>query len=80
MVKLLIRHGAEIDKQDGIGGTALMGATYYGHERVVDLLLRHGAEINLRDSLGCTALMLAADKRRRQTPRAGGRVAAAARR
>ena len=43
VVELLLRHGAEINKQSSNGGTALMIATNYGHERVVELLLRRGA-------------------------------------
>ena len=41
-------------ERDGVSGlTLLMGAGFYGHERVIELLLRHGAEINLRDRDGC---------------------------
>jgi len=48
----------------GDGGTALMGAAYIGHERVVDLLIQHGAEVNLQRSSGFTALMSAAGQGR----------------
>ena len=60
VVELLIRHGAEIDKQNYRGRTALMSAASYGHERVVELLLQRGAEINKQDSDGFSALMVAA--------------------
>ena len=75
VVKLLLRHGAEINLQSNGGGTALMFAALHGHERVVDLLLRHGAEINLQDSDGCTALMRRHGRppRRRALLAAGGR-------
>ena len=60
LIELLLRRGAEIDKQNGKGGTALMGAAQEGHERAVELLLQRGAEINKQNSDGCTALMFAA--------------------
>ena len=61
-------------ERGGVSGfTLLMGAANQGHERVVEVLLRHGAEINLQSSNGGAA-------RRRQRPRAGGRVADTARR
>ena len=37
------------------GGTALMIAARYGHERVVELLLQRGADANLQESNGGTA-------------------------
>ena len=81
VVKLLIRHGAELNLQNSGGGTALMLAASNGHERVVELLIRHGADVNLQNSKGDTALMLAADMLPpTRTPRAGGRVADTARR
>jgi len=60
LIELLLRRGAEIDKQNGKGGTALMGAAQEGHERAVELLLQRGAEVNKQNSDGCTALMFAA--------------------
>ena len=36
LVELLIRRGAEVDKQSSNGWTALMCAAFKGHERVVD--------------------------------------------
>ena len=42
VVKLLLRHGAEINLQSNGGGTALMLATGWDHPAVVRRLLRAG--------------------------------------
>lgn len=42
------------------GWTALMLASYYGHEQTVTLLLKHGASVHATDSGGNTALHWAA--------------------
>lgn len=39
--------------------TALMWASYKGHENVVNLLIKYGANLDIKDNLGNTALMMA---------------------
>jgi uncharacterized protein len=56
----LLQKGAEVDKADGDGRTALMYAAYNGHSQVVRELLAHNARVNMTDVAGRTALMFAA--------------------
>jgi serine/threonine protein kinase len=58
---LLLKHGANVNTQSGVGWTALHFAAIYGKEEVVRLLLEEGADINIRSSLGKTALDQATD-------------------
>jgi hypothetical protein len=51
--------GAHVDKKDGFGMTALMGASFYGHTEVVRLLLDKGALLDEKGEHGRTALLLA---------------------
>jgi len=48
-VQGLIRSGAWVDTRDSFGNTALMNASFQGHEEVVRLLLQSGAAVNLRN-------------------------------
>jgi len=60
-VKLLLRHGANINKLDGFGRSAL----HYASERsqhCVELLLKRGASVNAIDTNRCTPLHWAAYK------------------
>ena len=59
VVRLLLDAGADRNKANGAGTTALMMASDPGHSEVVCLLLEAGAEKNLADSYGCAALMWA---------------------
>lgn len=52
-----LKHGFPVDVQNTEGYTALMMATYYGHQPVVSSLLAAGANRCLRDKRGHTALM-----------------------
>jgi ankyrin repeat protein len=65
-VKLLLDHGASIDRQterDYKSYTALMMAAMNGQADVVALLIKRGAKLNLRDREGKTALKLAKENR-----------------
>ena len=48
--------GADINLQTSYGYSALILASFNGHEAVVRLLLERGADVTLRTSSGCTAL------------------------
>ena len=71
--KILIRYGANLNIRDNNGYSAQNGATYKGHDKMVELfikngadllglLLANGANINERDSNVWTTLMIAAWK------------------
>lgn len=45
VVRMLLEHGANVEKADDHGTTALMRAALGGQEKVVQLLLDHGAEV-----------------------------------
>lgn len=49
IVKLLLKHGANINAQDQVGATALTYASAGGREDTVKLLLEHGADVNIKD-------------------------------
>ena len=59
IVEYLISRGAEIDKEDKNGCTALMLACKEGHTHIVESLLSHGAKIDKKDKNSCTPLMYA---------------------
>jgi len=56
----LLDQGANVNRQDMVGNTALMGVCFKGHTGLAQTLLDHGAEINLKNSNGATALIYAA--------------------
>jgi len=60
MVHLLVEHGADIDRRDAAGETALLAATRAGNRDDVATLLSLGADANLSDRDGNTPLHLAA--------------------
>lgn len=62
MAEQFISLGAEINKQDSTGTTALMVASQGGHKSVVQLLLKWSADINLGNNTGQTALMFASSE------------------
>jgi ankyrin repeat protein len=43
-VRLLLEHGADVEKKDIYGQTALQVAAEEGHDEVVELLRKHGAK------------------------------------
>jgi len=56
-VRLLLRRGAEVDRQTTeMRSTALHRAAVAGHAEVVRLLLEAGADVRIRDCDGLTAL------------------------
>ena len=57
----LLKAGADPNSRDKEGATALMQASAYGFENVVQLLIEHGAEVDATDANGRTALMYAAE-------------------
>lgn len=60
MVKLLIRHGADIRTRTLEGYTPLHEATRYGHREIAELLIDKGVEVNARADWDNTALREAA--------------------
>ena len=62
IVKVLLQCGANVDRKNSSGWTALMKASEKGDSKleIIDLLLRHGAQVDLQSDEGYTALMLAA--------------------
>lgn len=73
LIQFLLAHGAQVDRQNAQGTTALMFAINNHHRRdiegyekivadIVEALIRAKAQINLQDNHGITALMEAARK------------------
>jgi ankyrin repeat protein len=60
LVKILLRHGADINVSDEAGRTPLMLSAKMGHKEVVGHLLQKNAEIDRKDKQGHTALSLSA--------------------
>jgi ankyrin repeat protein len=63
VVKALIDAGADVDRQDHKGRTALMEASGRGCTEIVSQLLKAGARVNLANHSGWTALKIASDRR-----------------
>jgi len=59
LVKLLLKHKAQVNQPDGFKATALMAAAGKGHKALVELLLASGADAKARDDEGKDALALA---------------------
>jgi ankyrin repeat protein len=55
VVKLLLRHGADVDLDDGLGATALMYAVSNANVELVKILLEAGADPALKDKTGNNA-------------------------
>ena len=55
MTKLLVMLGADINKSDHKGMTALMLAAEYNDLQTIDFLVRSGAKTDLQDDFGATA-------------------------
>jgi ankyrin repeat protein len=59
VVTLLLRYGAEYDRQDKDGITAIMFASYHGHVHAVKALLNAGTNADIINKAGKTAMQLA---------------------
>jgi uncharacterized protein len=49
IVKILVRHNADLDQQDNDGKTALMMAAWHGYAEIVRVLIQHGANMDIRE-------------------------------
>jgi ankyrin repeat protein len=59
-VKVLIKHGAEIENKDSEGNTPLMkAAAHPGRSNIATVLLKIGAKVDERNALGETPLIIA---------------------
>src|SRR5205823_13473974 len=61
-VALLLKHGADVNGEDDNGETAMHGAAYRNHPKVVQLLADRGAKIaiwNQKNKTGLTPLVIA---------------------
>ena len=56
MVQMLLRRGADINKIQRDGSTALHAAAFFGHPHVVRLLLEYGARTDVKNTWQQTAL------------------------
>jgi len=59
LVKLLLKHKAQVNQPDGFKATALMAAAAKGNQALVELLLASGADAQAKDNEGKDALALA---------------------
>ena len=60
IVKLLITHGAKVNKPTLTQSTPLRGASFHGHVGVMEYLIANGAEINTPNCIGQSPLCIAA--------------------
>ena len=58
-VKLLVKHGADVNAVEAGGRTALQGAAYMGEDKIIQFLVDQGADLNAKDNYGRTALKIA---------------------
>ena len=56
----MLEHGADANRRNDRGQTALGGAAFKGYEEIIDALLEHGADIDAGNGGGMTPLMFAA--------------------
>jgi hypothetical protein len=59
LVKLLLKHKAQVNQPDGFKATPLMAAAGKGNKPLVELLLASGADVKVKDNDGKDALALA---------------------
>ena len=55
-VKLLLKNGADINKEDNDGETCLPSAIYSNNKKLVNLLIKNGIDINHQNKKGMCAL------------------------
>ena len=60
LVKMFLRYGANINKQDADGMTPLLYAVDAGHVKTVMILTKNGVDVNLANNKGETPLIQAA--------------------
>ncbi|KAK2148809.1 hypothetical protein LSH36_481g01031 [Paralvinella palmiformis] len=59
ITELLLKYGAEVNRQTKLGKTALHMASMFGHTDALELLLQHGCDIDAVDCGNNTALAYA---------------------
>ncbi|WP_353274418.1 ankyrin repeat domain-containing protein [Wolbachia endosymbiont (group B) of Hofmannophila pseudospretella] len=59
IVEILLKKGADVNKKDSYGPTALHLAAKNGHTNIVEILVEKGADVNVRDHHANTVLYLA---------------------
>ena len=59
LVKLLLKHKAQVNQADAFKATALMAAAGKGNKAMVELLLGSGADVKAKDEDGKDALAMA---------------------
>lgn len=62
IVKLLVRHGADVNSTTKTNSTPLRAACFDGHFEIVKYLVGHGADIEVANRHGHTCLMIACYK------------------
>src|SRR5688572_28763217 len=62
-VQALLKQGADVNRPQGDGATALHWAAYWDDVPTGDALLRAGANVNSANQLGVTPLMIACENR-----------------
>ena len=61
VVRLLLKHGADVNARTNYGSTPLHAAAAKGRVEVVQVLLEHGAIVGAKDNGGETALQVASN-------------------
>lgn len=62
IVKLLVRHGANVNSTTKTNSTPLRAACFDGHFEIVKYLVAHGADIEVANRHGHTCLMISCYK------------------
>ena len=60
-ISTLLKLGVDVDHKSSEGMTALMIASYAGHQQCVEMLTSANANVDIQDNKGYTALMLATE-------------------
>ncbi|OUM57689.1 hypothetical protein PIROE2DRAFT_48513, partial [Piromyces sp. E2] len=59
IIKYLMKHGVDINKEDIYGETPIFSACSNGSVKVVKYLVKHGADIHIKNKNGVTVLFSA---------------------
>jgi ankyrin repeat protein len=62
IVKLLVRHGANVNSTTKTNSTPLRAACFDGHFEIVKYLVAHGADVEVANRHGHTCLMISCYK------------------